>query len=244
MPDIILHPSPNWNERPAGAVIDTVVLHYTGMATGQVALERLCDKVAQVSAHYLIEEDGRVFALVPEEKRAWHAGVSRWRGVDNLNHTSIGIELVNPGHDFGYRAFPEAQVTSLLSLLEGINTRHHINRHGYVGHSDIAPDRKQDPGDLFPWQRLARHGFGLWPQVGGADVTVIAKRGQKNVNVVKFNKQLGIIGYSIDDIQSFDATTECAVRAFQAHWRPETVSGVIDIGTASILEDIAGQLGQ
>ena len=243
-PAMTAHPSPNWNDRPAGCVVDTVVLHYTGMESGPEALARLCDPEAEVSAHYLIEEDGRVFKLVDEDKRAWHAGVSHWRGRDNLNHSSIGIELVNPGHEFGYRAFPEAQITSLLALLDGIQARHHIPKYGYVGHSDIAPDRKQDPGELFPWQRLAAHGFGLWSGRDGADTSVLAARGQKNANVMKFNQQLGIVGYHIPDIQSFDATTEFAVRAFQAHWRSGTVSGRIDKGTASVLEDIAGQSGQ
>jgi N-acetylmuramoyl-L-alanine amidase len=244
MGKIIHHPSPNWNERPHGSVIDTVVLHYTGMESGEAALGRLCDAAAEVSAHYMVEEDGRLFSLVDEEKRAWHAGVSRWRGRGNLNHSSIGIELVNRGHEFGYRPFPEAQVESLLTLLEAIHARHHIPAYGYVGHSDIAPDRKQDPGELFPWKRLAAEGFGLWSNRDGSDTTVLAERGQKNANVMKFNQQLGIVGYHTGDLQDFDATTEFAVRAFQAHWRPETVSGRIDIGTASILEDIATQSGQ
>ncbi|WP_417452126.1 N-acetylmuramoyl-L-alanine amidase [Kordiimonas sp.] len=243
MLDIASYPSPNWNERPAGAVIDTVVLHYTGMRSGRDALTRLCDATAEVSAHYLLEEDGRVFRLVDERKRAWHAGVSHWRGRDNLNHTSIGIELVNPGHEFGYRPFPKAQITSLLSLLEGIAQRHHIQQNGFVGHSDIAPSRKQDPGELFPWAQLAEKGFGIWSGRDGTSTSVIVRRGQKNDNVVKFNEQLSMIGYHIDDIQHFDIATEYAVRAFQAHWRPTAVTGLIDIGTARILEDIANQRG-
>jgi len=244
MSKIIHHPSPNWNERPDDSVIDTVVLHYTGMDSGEAALRRLCDAAAEVSAHYLVEEDGRIFSLVAEEKRAWHAGVSHWRGRDNLNHSSIGIELVNPGHEFGYQPFPDVQVESLLTLLEAIHARHHIPAYGYVGHSDIAPGRKQDPGELFPWKRLVAEGFGLWSSHDGSDTTVLAERGQKNANVMKFNQQLGIVGYHTGDLQSFDATTEFAVRAFQAHWRPEIVSGQIDFGTASILEDIAAQSGQ
>lgn len=244
MADFIPHPSPNWNERPAGVKPDMVIIHYTGMETGVAALKRLADPATEVSAHYLIEEDGRIFALVDEAKRAWHAGISCWRGRENLNHNSIGIELVNPGHEFGYRAFPDAQITSLLALLEGVATRHDIKKDAYIGHSDIAPDRKTDPGELFPWAQLAAKGYGLWSTVAGHDKTVIAERGQKNANVMKFNKQLGIVGYHTGDIQSFDATTEFAVRAFQAHWRPEAVTGQIDIGTAAVLEDIAGQSGQ
>ncbi|MCB2084799.1 MAG: N-acetylmuramoyl-L-alanine amidase, partial [Sphingomonadaceae bacterium] len=155
--------SHNWDERPLDAVIDTLVLHYTGMPTALEALERLCEPQSKVSAHYLIDEDGVVFLLVPEEKRAWHAGVSYWRGRENINHYSIGIELVNPGHAFGYRPFPEPQMRALLVLCEALHNRHPIDPRNVVGHSDIAPGRKQDPGELFEWKRLADKDFGLWP---------------------------------------------------------------------------------
>ena len=239
---MIHHPSPNWNERPAGSVIDTVILHYTGMISGSAALDRMCDPAAQVSAHYMIEEDGRIFHLVDEEKRAWHAGLSNWRGRDNLNHTSIGVELVNPGHEFGYRAFPGAQIDSLIILLSGIKKRHTIPASGFIGHSDIAPTRKTDPGELFPWKRLSEHGFGLWSSRDGSSTLPVAGLGQKGKDVIKFNKQLGIVGYHLDDIECFDATIQSIVRAFQAHWRSDTVSGLIDAGTASVLEDIADQM--
>ena len=147
-------PSPNWNERELP--VSMVVLHYTGMQTADEALARLCDPAAKVSAHYLIDEDGTVTSLVPEEKRAWHAGNSYWRGITDVNSASVGIELANPGHEWGYRPFPEAQMEALLPLLANIMDRHDIPRGNVVGHSDVAPARKLDPGELFDWERLAR----------------------------------------------------------------------------------------
>lgn len=155
-------PSPNFDDRPDGQTIDMLVLHYTGMKTGQEALDRLCEEKSQVSAHYLIETDGRLFQLVDEDKRAWHAGVSHWRGQTNINARSIGIELVNPGHEWGYRAFPDVQIDQLIQLSQAILARHPIPKRNVVGHSDVAPTRKEDPGELFPWDRLAEHGIGLW----------------------------------------------------------------------------------
>ena len=146
--------SPNWDER--ALPVSMVVLHYTGMPTAEEALARLCDPAAKVSAHYMIDEDGTVTALVPEAKRAWHAGSAYWRGITDVNSASIGIELVNPGHDWGYRPFPDAQMEALLPLLADIVDRHDISPTNVVGHSDVAPARKQDPGELFDWQRLAR----------------------------------------------------------------------------------------
>ena len=157
-------PSPNFDERPCGAPIDMLVIHYTGMPTAADALTRLCDADAHVSAHYMIDEDGTVLALVPEGKRAWHAGVSYWRGHTDINARSIGIELVNPGHEFGYRAFPDAQMAALIELARDILNRHPIAPRNVVGHSDIAPRRKTDPGELFDWKRLAGEGIGLWPE--------------------------------------------------------------------------------
>ncbi len=154
------HPSPNFGPRPDGIVIDMLVIHYTGMPSGAAALRRLCDPVAEVSAHYLIEEDGRLFRLVGEAERAWHAGVASWRGESNINDRSIGIELVNPGHDYGYRPFPAAQMAALIALAGDILTRHPILTRNVVGHSDVAPSRKQDPGELFDWHALAAAGIG------------------------------------------------------------------------------------
>jgi len=232
--------SPNWDERRDGAEVDTVILHYTGMKSGQEALDRLCDPVAAVSAHYLIEFDGRIFTLVAEEKRAWHAGVSCWQGRDNINHSSIGIELVNPGHEFGYRPFPDMQVQALLALLDGVRRRHPaISKTRYLGHSDIAPGRKIDPGPLFPWSRLAENGFGVFSEKNAGDRSVLLRKGDTGESVINLNRQLGIIGYYGCECDSIGPGTEDALRAFQAHWRPEAVNGALDTGTAIVLDDIA-----
>lgn len=158
---VIWRPSPNFNERPDGAPIDMIVIHYTDMETGEAALSHMCSPDAKVSSHYMIEEDGRIFQLVEEEKRAWHAGVSAWRGRVNLNDYSIGIELCNPGHSHGYYPFPEAQMQALAALCKGIMARHPVPPENVVGHSDIAPGRKQDPGPLFDWEWLKRAGVGV-----------------------------------------------------------------------------------
>jgi N-acetylmuramoyl-L-alanine amidase len=234
--------SPNWNERPNGAAIDTVVLHYTGMKTGVAALARLCDPAAEVSSHYLIEEDGQLFQLVAEEKRAWHAGVSCWQGRENLNDTSIGIELVNPGHEFGYRSFPQKQIESLLVLLDSVKSRHKIGTARFLGHSDIAPGRKMDPGNLFPWKVLAKNGFGIFSDKSASDQTIVVNslRGISMDN--KLNKQLGIVGYHGCNRDSVGGGTGRALTAFQAHWRPEAVTGKFDKGTALVLDDIANMI--
>src|SRR3954467_5121679 len=162
-------PSPNHDDR-GGAAIDMLVLHYTGMQTAEPALARLCDPAAKVSAHYTIDEDGTVYAHVPEDRRAWHAGVSHWAGISNVNARSIGIELVNPGHEYGYREFPEAQIAALIELCGGILQRHPIPAARVLGHSDVAPARKEDPGELFPWQRLAKAGIGVWSAATKSDL--------------------------------------------------------------------------
>ena len=158
--------SPNVDDRPPGCAIDTLILHYTGMPSAAAALERLRDPGAKVSAHYLIEEDGSVVQLVPEERQAWHAGVSHWQGRARLNGCSIGIELVNPGHEWGYRPFTETQYDACIALCRSILTRWPIPPGRVLAHSDVAPARKQDPGELFDWPRLAAAGIGLWPPPG------------------------------------------------------------------------------
>ena len=165
--NIIDAPSPNFDAR--GANIDTVILHYTGMQTGPEALARLQSPEARVSAHYLVEENGDVYQLVDERMRAWHAGVSSWNGEGDINARSIGIEIVNPGHEWGYRDFPEPQIASVIDLLKDIRTLHNVRPHHVLGHSDVAPRRKEDPGEKFPWARLAKEGLALAPYEGSAE---------------------------------------------------------------------------
>lgn len=218
-------PSPNFDARTAPP--DMVVVHYTGMQTGEEALARLRDPEAKVSAHYLIEEDGRVFSLVAEERRAWHAGVSFWKGEGNINAVSIGIELVNPGHDWGYRAFPDAQIDALVALLGEIRGRWSVPDARIVGHSDVAPARKQDPGELFPWARLAAAGHGLWvepPAAPGAPLGL----GDEGTGVFALQAGLTRLGYDSAPSGQFDEATQTIVTAFQRHWRPTLVDGVAD----------------
>ena len=219
---IVEHPSPNQRARPANAVIGTLVLHYTGMRTGADAVARLCDREAAVSSHYVVDEDGGVLRLVPEHARAAHAGVSFWRGVDGLNDTSIGIEIVNPGHQWGYRPFPAAQIAAVAELSRDILRRHPIAGRGVVAHSDVAPDRKQDPGELFPWQELAAQGIGFWPAFSVAPELAP-------------EEALRRIGYRLKDANALAAV----VTAFQRHWRPARVDGVVDAETAGMIAAVA-----
>jgi N-acetylmuramoyl-L-alanine amidase len=218
-------PSPNFDARTAPP--DMVVLHYTGMPTGDEALARLRDPAAKVSAHYLIEEDGRAFALVPEERRAWHAGVSFWKGERNVNAVSIGVELVNPGHDWGYRPFPDAQIAALVELLTGIRARWDVSDARIVGHSDVAPDRKIDPGELFPWKRLAEAGFGLWVEPAPAPGAPL-QSGEESTAVFALQAGLTRLGYDCAPSGVFDETTAQTITAFQRHWRPDRVDGAAD----------------
>ncbi len=211
-------PSPNFDAR--ALPVSMVVLHYTGMIDGASAIARLADPEAKVSAHYVVAEDGQVVRMVDEAHRAWHAGRSWWRGTSDINSASIGIEIVNPGHEFGYRPFPEAQIDAVIELLAGIMERHSITRGNVVGHSDVAPARKEDPGELFPWYRLARLRLALprptknlmdpqWPDAG-------------------FLLALERFGYDVAD-------GVAAVRAFQRRFRPEMIDGIIDGECRAIL---------
>jgi N-acetylmuramoyl-L-alanine amidase len=229
--------SPNFGPRQAvdgRTVVRHVVLHYTGMTSGQAALTRLCDPAAEVSAHYLVDEDGSTYRLVAEDQRAWHAGKSFWRGVRDLNSTSIGIELVNPGHDYGYRPFPDSQISALLLLLEGIVLRHGVSGDNIVGHSDIAPGRKSDPGELFPWQRLAAAGFGLWPAPG--------KTLPGTPDLDGALRRLAAIGYAVpltpglgSDFLAPESAVTDVLTAFQRRFRPGNVDGIFDPETAAVL---------
>jgi N-acetylmuramoyl-L-alanine amidase len=212
--------------------IDMLVLHYTGMRSAAAALDRLCDPAAKVSSHYLVEEDGAVWRLVPEERRAWHAGVSYWMGETALNAVSVGIEIVNPGHELGYRAFPEAQMAAVETLCRDIVGRRRIPSYRIVGHSDIAPTRKVDPGELFDWPRLARAGIGLWPEPT-AGIERRRGRGVGVVNRAGALSDLARIGYCVTT-----ATEQVALAAFQRRFRPERWDGLLDAETSTRLLDV------
>ena len=221
----IAAPSPNFDARVAPP--DMIVLHYTGMPTGEEALARMCDPDAKVSAHYMVEEDGRIFSLVPEERRAWHAGKSVWKGATDINAVSIGIEIVNPGHEFGYRAFPEAQIEALIDLIAFVRERWTIPDARILGHADVAPDRKEDPGELFPWKRLAEAGHGLWVESGAAPGAALAE-GEEGLGVLALQAGLNRLGYDCPPSGKFDAATTTIVRAFQRHWLQTRFDGVAD----------------
>ncbi len=216
--------SPNHDARPAGVAVDMLILHYTGMQSGRAALERLRDPTAGVSSHYLVEEDGRILRLVPEARRAHHAGISHWRGRSGLNACSIGIEIVNPGHEWGYRPFPALQMAAVAELCLDILARHAIAPWHVLGHSDIAPDRKQDPGELFDWEGLAGCGVGLWP----------TQRAEPDADPLTL---LARIGYRTD------LPLPVLVTAFQRHWRQDRVDGVADAGTMARMAAVAELAG-
>jgi len=218
-------PSPNFDARVVPP--DMLILHYTGMPTGEAALARLRDPAANVSAHYLVEEDGRVFALVPEERRAWHAGVSFWKGERDINGRSIGIEIVNPGHEFGYRPFPAPQIEAVIGLVGEIRGRWEIADARILAHSDVAPSRKEDPGELFPWKRLAEAGHGLWAEPPGAPGASLME-GDEGPGVFALQAGLTRLGYDSAPSGAYDAETATIVRAFQRHWRPAKVDGAAD----------------
>ncbi len=211
--------SANFDDRPPGAVVDMLVLHYTGMATVEAALERLRDPMTEVSAHYLIGEQGDVISLVAEEYRAWHAGEAFWRGNTDINGRSIGIELVNPGHEFGYRTFTETQMAALQELAADILGRHRVPARNVVAHSDVAPRRRTDPGELFDWRRLAAGGIGLWP--GAWEAREAAADEVRNM--------LAGYGYETGDLGK-------TVTAFQRRFRPRQIDGVADAETVGRLD--------
>jgi N-acetylmuramoyl-L-alanine amidase len=230
--NIVEAPSPNFDARTAPP--DILVLHYTGMRTGPEALDRLRDPEAKVSSHYMVEEDGRIFRLVPEERRAWHAGVSYWKGERNINGVSIGVEIVNPGHEFGYRPFPDAQIAAVIALVGDIRSRWMIPDDRIVGHADVAPARKEDPGELFPWKRLAEAGHGLWVDVPPAPGAAM-RLGEESAAVFALQAGFTRLGYDLPPSGKFDEATEQVVTAFQRHWRQERVDGIADGATRAQL---------
>ena len=227
-------PSPNFDQRTAGSAIDMLILHYTGMKSAAEALDRMCDPAVKVSAHYTIDEDGTVWRLVDESARAWHAGLSSWRGRSDINAASIGIEFVNPGHEFGYRPFPEPQMAAFEELARAILARHPIPARHVLGHSDVAPLRKQDPGELFDWPRLAQAGIGLWPDFG--------KTTDEPASIAALQAALQRIGYACPVSGELDDETRAVITAFQRHYRPRCCDGDADAETRQRIALLAREI--
>ena len=242
--DVIERLSPNHGERRAGAV-DMLVIHYTGMATAEEALQWLADERSRVSAHYLVDEAGAVYALVPEDRRAWHAGESMWAGEGDVNSRSVGIEVHNPGHDGALPDYPDTQIEAVIALALEIVERHGIAPARVLAHSDVAPARKRDPGERFPWARLAKAGVGLWAEAGEPDERAVLAAGERGDAVAALQHDLAALGYAIEMTREFDAATEAVVAAFQRHWRPALVDGRADGSTrdqlAQLLRMAAGE---
>lgn len=236
-------PSPNHGERRNGARADMLVLHYTGMLDAENALARLCSADSEVSAHYLIFEDGRVVQSVPEARRAWHAGVSSWAGESDINSCSIGVEIANPGHDFGYPDFPPPQIAAVIALARDIVARHAIAADRVLAHSDIAPSRKQDPGEKFPWRRLHQAGIGLWVEPAPPDAGPVLAFGACGPQVAELQAALAAYGYGLEPSGDYDACTRDVVTAFQRHFRPARVDGMADASTITTLQDLLAARG-
>ena len=252
---IVSFPSPNFDDR-ADQPIDMLVLHYTGMRSAHNAISRLCDAEAKVSSHYVVDEDGIIYQLVDEKSRAWHAGVASWRGNSNINQRSIGIEIVNPGHDYGYRPFPKAQMESVMQLSKDICERYCIASWNVIGHSDVAPERKQDPGELFDWKYLAQNGVGQLPEAplmltclikapikwisrlfsGGSYPAM--QMGDAGAAVLQMQQKLAQYGYGIAATGTFDAATKAFVIGFQRHFCPSNISGIWDEECHKALESL------
>jgi N-acetylmuramoyl-L-alanine amidase len=235
-------PSPNYGERNKGRVPDMIVLHYTGMPDAEGALAQLCTAGTDVSAHYVVLEDGRIVQCVPETKRAWHAGIASWAGEDDINSCSIGVEIVNRGHDWGYPDFPLRQIAAVIALCRGIILRRNVPLHRVLAHSDVAPSRKKDPGEKFPWHSLANSGVGHWvqpaPIVSGEGI----KLGTINDSVRDLQHALARYGYAISTSGKYDIATMEVVAAFQRHFRPSRVDGVADHSTLNTLQSLLASL--
>jgi N-acetylmuramoyl-L-alanine amidase len=234
-----VRPSPNHSERKNGMSPDMILLHYTGMRDNEAALRLLCTPQAEVSAHYVVMQDGYIVQLVAEARRAWHAGVSSWAGETDVNSCSIGIEIANPGHDHGYPDFPKRQIAAVTALCRSIMTRHQVPADRVLAHSDVAPTRKQDPGEKFPWKVLADSGIGLWvkpePLSAAGPIFVL---GETNPTIEEMQRLLAKYGYGVSANGYLDSTTRDAVAAFQRHFRPARIDGVIDGSTMATLKTL------
>ncbi|MCF6321015.1 MAG: N-acetylmuramoyl-L-alanine amidase [Rhizobiaceae bacterium] len=232
----LLSPSQNYSERVAGKALNMIVLHYTGMKTAEAALAWLCDDEAQVSCHYFVFEDGRIAQLVAEEKRAWHAGKSCWQGERDINSRSIGIEISNRGHEYGYVDFPQVQMDSVIELVGDIVKRRNIPAANILAHSDVAPMRKEDPGERFDWRQLHEAGLGIWVEPAAIVAGGEMRLGDKGRQVQQFKAGLEKLGFEISPDDKFDELTAACTRAFQRRYRQERVDGVGDVSTVDTLE--------
>ncbi|MEJ0062969.1 MAG: N-acetylmuramoyl-L-alanine amidase [Alphaproteobacteria bacterium] len=224
---IVRQDSPNWDERADGKAVQYVILHYTGMESADAARHRLCDPAAKASSHYMIERDGKIWQFVGEDKRAWHAGQSFWRGERDMNGVSVGIELVNRGHQFGYETFPDAQIGVCGDLILDIMHRHAVPASNIIGHSDIAPMRKEDPGEYFPWKALAARGIGLWGEP--------AAEHEGAMDIAEIRRSLRQIGYECPEAGEYDRELRLCLLAFQRHWHQDNLTGLPNAGTAARL---------
>jgi N-acetylmuramoyl-L-alanine amidase len=234
--------SPNFGPRRDGLRPDIILLHYTGMKSGEAAEAWLCNQASAVSSHYLVHEDGRVVQMVRECDRAWHAGQSSWRGETDINSRSVGVEIANPGHAFGYPDFPRVQIEAVIGLCRGIVARHNVPQQRILAHSDVAPGRKIDPGEKFPWERLHEAGLGhlVTPAVSASSVTLAV--GQAGDDVKRLQSMLALYGYGVDLTGVYDAATQTVVEAFQRHFRRGKVDGVADSSTLQTLYDLLAAL--
>jgi N-acetylmuramoyl-L-alanine amidase len=235
-------PSPNYGERNKGRAPDMILLHYTGMPDVEGAIAQLCTPGTDVSAHYIVLEDGRIVQCVPEAKRAWHAGVSNWAGDDDINSCSIGIEIVNRGHDWGYPDFPLRQIAAVIALCRGIMLRRNVPPHRVLAHSDVAPGRKKDPGEKFPWHSLANSGVGHWVQPAPIVRGELMQLGALSDDVMNMQTAFAKYGYAIPVTGRYDSTTMEVVSAFQRHFRPAKVDGVCDRSTMETLHALLSSL--
>lgn len=227
--------SPNCDSR-GGAPVDILLLHYTEMESAAASIGRLCDPEARVSSHYVVDEDGTVTRLVPDELRAWHAGISSWAGATDINARSIGIEIQNRGHPAGLPPYPEAQVAAVIELSRDICARHSVPPARVLAHSDVAPERKIDPGEHFPWEKLAADGVGLWPGEQGEGEGWVLRAGDAGEEVAALKRDLAAFGYGINSDSNYDERCRLVVSAFQRHFRPERVSGEADAETRARLK--------
>jgi N-acetylmuramoyl-L-alanine amidase len=240
-----VRPSPNHGERKDGRRADMILLHYTGMVDAAAALELLMARGSDVSAHYFVFEDGRIIQLVQESRRAWHAGKAHWAGESDINSCSIGIEIANPGHDHGYPDFSKRQVAAVTTLCRSIQTRNPIVPMRVLAHSDVAPARKQDPGEKFPWRTLFDSGVGHWVKPAPImNFGQVLQPGDRGDAVAMFQKSLVEYGYGVESGGEYGAATREAVTAFQRHFRPERIDGVADPSTRSTLQELLANRGR